>query len=609
LVHRITGKTLRSGDTMDFGRTRAGQEVWSPYLLKNMGSTTIRQPLILEITGPDAADFRVGQRPQYPLRAKGMTPLFATFKPRADGPATRTAQLILRREGSEAFVIHLTGSVPLAPAFNTQPQDHLGLVGSSHVFACEVGATGPVRYQWFRNGKLLRGATANSLMLPNLTREQAGEYAVEARTAAGRGMSSAARLGVVATESGEAHAAIGKSFTLDCQAAGPGLTFQWLRDGQPVPGGTPDFTGTTLSKLQIRSFARSHEGGYRCSVSLGSLTETAPVVWLYALERPTFYAGLSKTQFFVAEPVEDLIQAGRDPLLFAARGLPPGLILNSKTGQISGKASSPGTFNVTFTATNAAGVSDPFTQTLQVLPLPAGIMGRFAGLIEREQAVTTGIGGEGLGGMFDLQVTISGSFSARLRYGVQSRSGKILKVFAGRLSHLNEPGQQAGIGGYHRADNDWFQVVVRAAPTPSQFDWVSPEGELHGQFYAAKSGPSGLMGRSCTLSKYETNGVEWSDGTMKVSITPNGSVLWSGRLAPADGNVRLSGSTVLTADQAAYLFSTVRIRDRTFSATGSLSPQHHPSAPEVSWINGWFTWQDRFQSIRGSEGYGFTDYE
>ena len=61
------------------------------------------------------------------------------------------------------------------------------------------------------------------------------------------------------------------------------------------------------------------------------------------------------------------ITATNDPTSFAAAGLPPDLLLNTRTGLISGLPTVAGTFSVTLTASNASGVG---TATVAILITP-----------------------------------------------------------------------------------------------------------------------------------------------------------------------------------------------------------------------------------------------
>ncbi|MGH7956993.1 MAG: Ig domain-containing protein [Opitutaceae bacterium] len=62
------------------------------------------------------------------------------------------------------------------------------------------------------------------------------------------------------------------------------------------------------------------------------------------------------------------IVASNSPTSYAATGLPSELALGTTSGLISGTPTSPGSFNVTLTATNAIGTSAPKTLTISVLP-------------------------------------------------------------------------------------------------------------------------------------------------------------------------------------------------------------------------------------------------
>jgi len=58
------------------------------------------------------------------------------------------------------------------------------------------------------------------------------------------------------------------------------------------------------------------------------------------------------------------------PLTYQATGLPPGMLISSSTGLISGAATLPGNFQVTVTATDTHGMqgSATFTWTVQWVP-------------------------------------------------------------------------------------------------------------------------------------------------------------------------------------------------------------------------------------------------
>jgi uncharacterized delta-60 repeat protein len=94
---------------------------------------------------------------------------------------------------------------------------------------------------------------------------------------------------------------------------------------------------------------------------------------------------------------------------FEATGLPPGIMLNPATGQISGSATMPGTYVVKVRARDrVTGVFTSFTLTLQIMPNQ--LAGQYFGLLERRPDALNG-----RGGLLSLVVTANGSWTATLQ--------------------------------------------------------------------------------------------------------------------------------------------------------------------------------------------------
>jgi uncharacterized delta-60 repeat protein len=94
---------------------------------------------------------------------------------------------------------------------------------------------------------------------------------------------------------------------------------------------------------------------------------------------------------------------------FEATGLPPGIMLNPATGQISGRSTRFGTFVVKVRARDrVTGVFTAFTLTLEILPQQ--LAGQYLGLLERRPDVL-----HGRGGLLSLVVTANGSWTATLQ--------------------------------------------------------------------------------------------------------------------------------------------------------------------------------------------------
>ena len=80
-------------------------------------------------------------------------------------------------------------------------------------------------------------------------------------------------------------------------------------------------------------------------------------------------------------------------MMFAARGLPKGLVLDSQTGIIAGVAATAGEFNVRLTARNAQGTAN---KTLKIIlgdkialtpPLGWNSWNSWAGRVDQEQVL------------------------------------------------------------------------------------------------------------------------------------------------------------------------------------------------------------------------------
>jgi hypothetical protein len=91
-------------------------------------------------------------------------------------------------------VATLTVIVP--PEITAQPQSQAVRVGESATFGIAASGTGPLRYQWNRDGVPLAGATGNALVLTSAQLTDAGNYTVVVTNVAGAATSVAAMLTV-----------------------------------------------------------------------------------------------------------------------------------------------------------------------------------------------------------------------------------------------------------------------------------------------------------------------------------------------------------------------------------------------------------------------------
>ncbi|MCU0952931.1 MAG: immunoglobulin domain-containing protein [Burkholderiaceae bacterium] len=119
--------------------------------------------------------------------------------------------------------------------------------GSSATLAVAAEGTAPLRYQWFRNGTSVAGATLPALSFTAVQPGAAGSYTVEVSNAAGTVVSSAVAFDVdvapppvspvISLQPQGATVAVGSTATIAVAANGTApLAFQWLRDGVAIAG-------------------------------------------------------------------------------------------------------------------------------------------------------------------------------------------------------------------------------------------------------------------------------------------------------------------------------------------------------------------------------------
>ncbi|HYF35195.1 MAG TPA: choice-of-anchor M domain-containing protein, partial [Prosthecobacter sp.] len=113
-----------------------------------------------------------------------------------------------------------------------------------------------------------------------------------------------------------------------------------------------------------------------------------------------------------------LIPTSNFPVTYAITNLPPGLKMDAATGVIFGKPTTAKAYDVTIKASNAAGKStDVLHFTINVNPLPAGVVGVFQGYVGRHPVLNGN-----LGSRLELITTSRGTYTGKIITGVTSRA-------------------------------------------------------------------------------------------------------------------------------------------------------------------------------------------
>jgi len=144
------------------------------------------------------------------------------------------------------------------PRVTTAPQALTLFVGQTATFSVAVTGTGPLSYVWLREGVAINGATQASYTTPTLALGDDGShYSVQVTNAVGTALSASALLSVnpapvlpgITTQPQGLTVPSGSTATFSVVAAGSApLSYQWLKDGNPITGATAaSYTTPTLT--------------------------------------------------------------------------------------------------------------------------------------------------------------------------------------------------------------------------------------------------------------------------------------------------------------------------------------------------------------------------
>jgi hypothetical protein len=253
------------------------------------------------------------------------------------GTYTVTVRTSAGEVTSEPAVVELAAD--RAPSLYS-PQESLtlflGEVLDLRVFS--AGSPQP-QLQWMKNGVAIAGATGYSYRVNPVTAAAAGAYTVVASNRAGSITSPVVNVGVVTgppiiQHHPRSHTAIEGNVSLQVVALGAGpLTYQWLKDGQPIAGANSSYldvseAGTYAARVSATHGTTTSENAV---VTLRSgavrpliLNFSGSAAWV-APSRPLFFvqpSGLGKVSWFrdgVALPgvTTDHVDAG-EPGIYVA---------------------------------------------------------------------------------------------------------------------------------------------------------------------------------------------------------------------------------------------------------------------------------------------------
>ena len=295
----------------------------------DVAPTIVTQPAAVTVNAGNTATFAVG--------VDGSGPF--TFQWRKDGvaiPGSTSAVLTLdgvttSSAGSYSVVVSnaassgvtssaavLTvnpASVASAPSITTQPATLIVAPGGSGILAVAATGSGPLSYQWLKDGVAMGGETSAVLFIGNAGQSVEGRYAVRVSNGVGAVVSAEVQvilLGapVVTQQPAAATVFEGETATFSVVASGSDLHYQWLLNSEPI-------VGANLEDYTTNSLSAANSGAVYSAIvynSAGLVFSQGAVLTVLAFTPPSV----------IEHPADTSIEAGSTATLCAAfAGTPP----------------------------------------------------------------------------------------------------------------------------------------------------------------------------------------------------------------------------------------------------------------------------------------------
>lgn len=493
--------------------------------------------------------------------------------------------------GTDAALPALTSST--SGPFFLHAGDPLALEGSG------TGG-GKVTFIWNRDDERLPGSRT-TLNLPAVQVSDGGEYRLDVVNAAGVDSSEPIQVGVVGSL--PATLVVNRALTADlviqAPAKGPGLSYQWKRNGESLSNGGR-ITGADGSTLRITEASPADNGDYSCVVSMSgfaepieSSTATVTVIIPPVMNPPGFDNGVQ------GGPVNAAFSAQNSATSFKLRGkLPAGVKLDTFTGQLSGRPTKPGTYSFFMSAANAAGTSPEIEVIWQIEAFPREAVGVWLGRVEHGLALN-----DELGGSLKITVGSTGTYSGRLTLGTRTftwtglidalprgqspttpfsiAQGKVSAAIAGSFSLDLSNGLLSGscqntLAGSSRS------LTGSKSPWSSTLKPVTASAAFNTAVFI----PAGAL---------EEGDPDYPQGSgwVVLTLSPSGSVSWTGKLAEGTS---ITGSIPMGPE------GQVSIHQLLYAGTGSLQGQVTLNA-NTGLADGSLKWIKKTVSANGVRSY------
>jgi hypothetical protein len=213
------------------------------------------QPINQTVTAGQAATFAVVASGTAPLTyqwSDNGAPVSGATSSSYTTPPTTTANTgsvytaaISNAEGSTTTAPTTLTVLPAPPAITTQPANQTVAVGQPATFGAVATGTGPLTYQWSKDGTPIAGATSSTYTTPASSATDSGSvFTLTVTNAEGSVTSMPATLTVntpptITSPPASQTVIVGQPATFTAAATGTGpLTYQWTKNGVPISGAT-----------------------------------------------------------------------------------------------------------------------------------------------------------------------------------------------------------------------------------------------------------------------------------------------------------------------------------------------------------------------------------
>ena len=202
------------------------------------------------------------------------------------------------------------------PSIRVQPASQEACIGSAVTFNAEADGTGPISYQWMKNGQAIAGATENSYSISGIRAEDEASYSVTVSNKCGSIESENAALALIKLPFIQAHpvsqeVCIGSAVIFNAAASGTGpISYQWMKNGQAI-------TGATESSYGISRVSAQDAGSYSMMASnrCGSVESSSAA--LTAISGPGILVQPRSLAVCLCSPAAFSVEAtGMEPLSY-----------------------------------------------------------------------------------------------------------------------------------------------------------------------------------------------------------------------------------------------------------------------------------------------------